>query len=362
MASFEKRGDYQWRAKVRRLGQKPLSKTFDTKIDAMDWAREVERKIKRGEIDDLNPVTQRTTVAQAVTSYRTNVLPTLARQGKGGAAVHLRRIESKFGSLFVSALRSPGINVWALELGTGIDQLGSASIVHHLNTFSALIRHAQTVLGVHIPAGNPVKLVTRPATAAARDRVLRDGEFDLLIRAARDPGDGPGMQPSAMLEPMIRLALATTMRQGELLALRREWINLKTRVLQLPADATKNGDSRTVALSSEALKVLRTVPTHISGRVFGCWKDASSFSKPWQRLVKRAKRIYADDCLSNGRKADPRILENLRFHDLRHHATTELFSKGLNPFEVASMTGHKSMQMLKRYTHVDAAKLAQKLG
>ncbi|MES2050693.1 MAG: site-specific integrase, partial [Pseudomonadota bacterium] len=171
MASFEKRGDYQWRAKVRRIGQTPLSKTFDTKIDAMDWAREVERKIKRGEIDDLNPVTQRTTVAQAVTSYRTNVLPTLARQGKGGADVHLRRIERKFGSLFVSALRSPGINAWALELGTGIDQLGSASIVHHLNTFSALIRHAQTVLGVHIPAGNPVKLVTRPATAAARDRV-----------------------------------------------------------------------------------------------------------------------------------------------------------------------------------------------
>jgi site-specific recombinase XerD len=56
------------------------------------------------------------------------------------------------------------------------------------------------------------------------------------------------------------------------------------------------------------------------------------------------------------------MLENLRFHDLRHHATTQLFSKGLNPFEVASMTGHKSMQMLKRYTHVDAQNLAKKLG
>lgn len=365
MASFEKRGDYQWRAKVRRLGQPELSKTFDTKIEAIDWAREVERKIKRGEIDDLDPTTQKITVSAAVKSYREHVLPTLARQGQGGQVVHLRRIVDRFGPLYVAALRAPAINTWARDLVTGNNKdngLGPQSIIHHLNTFSGLIRHAQTELGVHIPAGNPVKLVTRPAAAAARDRVLREGEFDLLMRAANDPGDGPGMQAGIMLEPIIRLALETSMRQGELLALRRDWINLRSRVIQVPADATKNGESRTVALSGAAVTVLKSVPPHIDGRVFGCWKDASSFSKPWRRLLARAKRIYADDCKSNGTKPDPRMLENLRFHDLRHHATTELFAKGLNPFEVASMTGHKSMQMLKRYTHTDAAKLAQKLG
>lgn len=362
MASFEKRGDYQWRAKVRRLGQPALSKTFDTKVDAEHWAREVERKIKRGEIDDLDPATQKITVAEAVKSYRAKVLPTLARQGKGGGDVHLRRIEAQFGSLFVAALRAPAVNTWASDLATGDDKLGAQSVIHHLNTFSSLIRHAQTNLGVHIPAGNPIKLVTRPATAAARDRVLREGEFDLLIQASRDPGDGPGMHAGSMLEPIIRLALATSMRQGELLALRRDWINLRTCVIQLPADATKNGESRTVALSSEAVGVITSIPLHINGRVFGSWKDASSFSKPWRRLLMRAKRIYADDCKQNEVKPDPRMLEDLRFHDLRHHATTELFSKGLNPFEVASMTGHKSMQMLRRYTHVDAAKLARKLG
>lgn len=200
------------------------------------------------------------------------------------------------------------------------------------------------------------------AVGIERDRVLRDGELDLLVRGARDAGDGHGMQAGVMLEPMIRLALATSMRQGELLALRREWIDKKSRTIQIPADATKNGDSRTVALSSAAASVLASIPLHISGRVFGSWKDASSFAKPWQRLLRRAKRIYADDCKLAGAKPSAGMLENLRFHDLRHSATTELFSKGLNPFEVASMTGHKSMQMLKRYTHVDAAKLAQKLG
>ena len=362
MASYEKRGDYQWRAKVRRLGQKPLSKTFDTKAEAEHWGREAERKIKRGEIDDLDPTTQRITVSDAAASYRAKVLPTLARQGKGTGDVHLRRIESEFGPFFVSALRAPGINSWVSKLAAGEHQLGAQSIIHHLNTFSSLIRHAQTVLGIHIPAGNPLKLVSRPATGSARDRVLRDGEFELLMRAARDTGDGPGMQAGTMLEPIIRLALATSLRQGELLALKRDWINLKTCVIHLPANATKNGESRTVALSSEAINVIKSAPLHISGRVFGCWKDASSFSKPWQRLLKRGKRIYIGDCELNGLKPDLRMLEDLRFHDLRHHATTELFTLGLNAFEVASMTGHKSMQMLKRYTHVDAARLAQKLG
>ena len=93
MASFEKRGDYQWRAKVRRQGQPIISKTFDTRKDAEDWAREVERKIKRGEIDDLDPSTQKTTVTAAIKSYKAEVVPSLARKGVGTVNVYLSRLE-----------------------------------------------------------------------------------------------------------------------------------------------------------------------------------------------------------------------------------------------------------------------------
>jgi integrase len=55
-------------------------------------------------------------------------------------------------------------------------------------------------------------------------------------------------------------------------------------------------------------------------------------------------------------------IENLRFHDLRHEATTQLFEKGLNIMEVASITGHKDLRMLRRYTHLKAEDLARKLG
>ncbi len=144
--------------------------------------------------------------------------------------------------------------------------------------------------------------------------------------------------------------------------MRWDWVDFKQCIVKIPADATKNGVARNVALSSEALTVLHSTTRNINGRVFGQWKNASSFSKPWQRLLRRARRIHEESCVNEGIKPNPEILANLRFHDLRHHATTDLFSRGLNPSEVASMTGHKSMQMLKRYTHVDAAKLAQKLG
>jgi hypothetical protein len=51
-------------------------------------------------------------------------------------------------------------------------------------------------------------------------------------------------------------------------------------------------------------------------------------------------------------------IEDLRFHDLRHEATTRLFEKGLNIMEVASITGHKDLRMLRRYTHLKAEDLA----
>ena len=52
---------------------------------------------------------------------------------------------------------------------------------------------------------------------------------------------------------------------------------------------------------------------------------------------------------------------DLHFHDLRHEATTRLFERGLNIIEVSSITGHKDLQMLRRYTHLRAEDLAKKL-
>ena len=136
----------------------------------------------------------------------------------------------------------------------------------------------------------------------------------------------------------VVLALETGMRRGELLSV--EWgnVDLNRRTALLPI--TKNGDSRGVPLSSRALTVLRSLPPSTTGRVFGdLTADAVKLS--FRRTTVRAG------------------ITGLRFHDLRHEATSRLFEKGLNVMEVASVTGHKTLQMLKRYTHLNAVDLGR---
>ena len=49
-------------------------------------------------------------------------------------------------------------------------------------------------------------------------------------------------------------------------------------------------------------------------------------------------------------------------HDMRHEATLRLFEKGLSIVEVASITGHEDLKMLKRYTHIKPESLVARLG
>jgi integrase len=81
-----------------------------------------------------------------------------------------------------------------------------------------------------------------------------------------------------------------------------------------------------------------------SDKVFWRWKSVSSFESSWQRVV-----------LKSG-------IENFRFHDLRHEATSRLFEMNLNMMEVSTITGHKTLQMLKRYTHLSIDKIRKKIN
>lgn len=130
------------------------------------------------------------------------------------------------------------------------------------------------------------------------------------------------------------------MRQGELLSLKWKDVNLVRRVAYL--SETKNSEAREVPLSSIAVTVLSKLPRRIDGKVFGV--SGAHVSKTFRETCKKLK------------------IEDLRWHDLRHEACSRLFEKGLNPMEVASISGHKTLQMLKRYTHLKAENLALKLG
>ena len=146
-----------------------------------------------------------------------------------------------------------------------------------------------------------------------------------------------------MLAAIMELAIETAMRLGELLALEWPNVDLAARVALLPD--TKTGEARRVPLSSRAVAILAALPRHISRRrVFWAWTRPDSFENCWRRAVRTAG------------------MQNLRFHDLRHEATSRFFERGLSLPEVAAITGHKTWQMLRRYTHLNVPALAQKLG
>ncbi|RME59315.1 site-specific integrase [Candidatus Parcubacteria bacterium] len=180
---------------------------------------------------------------------------------------------------------------------------------------------------------NPVSRIRKPKAGRPRDRRLQPGEEEKLLSACKQYADG-------MIYEIVVLALETAMRRGEIANLLWEHVNLRKRTVHLPE--TKTGEPRTVPLSSRAAAVLERLPRRIDGRVFGLTSDA--IGRAFRRVCARAG------------------IEGLRFHDLRHEATSRLFEKGLNPMQVAAITGHKTLQMLKRYTHLRAEDLAELLG
>jgi len=179
---------------------------------------------------------------------------------------------------------------------------------------------------------NPVEHVRKPPVSGGRTRRLDVSEERRIVRAlkAKNP----------QLLAIFYLALETAMRQGEILSLSWEYIDLNIGVAHLPI--TKNGSSRDVPLSSSARQVLREFAGPSHGPVFSY--TSNGFKSAWRLTL---EGLGIDD---------------LHFHDLRHEAVSRLFELGtLNVMEVAAISGHKSMNMLKRYTHLRALHLVNKL-
>ena len=196
---------------------------------------------------------------------------------------------------------------------------------------------------------NPVKSIRVPPPPKGRDRRLLPGEEKILTEACDTyKGDMPHI---------VQLALETGMRRGEIASMTWEMVNIKQRTITLPK--TKNGEKRIVPLSREAVRILSTLPRRIDGNVWGITQDA--ITRAFLLILKRGREAYEKDCREKRTKPDSKLLSNITFHDLRHEATSRFFEKGLNPMEVSTITGHKTLQMLKRYTHLRAEDLAEKL-
>lgn len=318
----------RWQAQVRRKGLAPRAKSFDTKIDAEKWARNLEAELDRsGSLPDTR-LAERMTIRELLARYLAEITP-----HKRSASTEAYRVKALMGRDI--AHRTLAM-LSSVDVATYRDQrlavVSPASVIRELNTLAHAIDIGRKEWGVHLPL-NPVRMIRRPAPPRGRDRRLNGDEQQRLLDAA-DAGRSPYMRP------LIVLAIETAMRQGELLSLTWDDIDLDARIAHL--EMTKSGERRDVPLSSRALDALeRMRELRVDDRVVPSTKSAVEQS--WQHLRKRAG------------------ITNLRFHDLRHEAVSRLLERGLNVIETATISGHKELRMLQRYSHLRAADLVARL-
>lgn len=138
---------------------------------------------------------------------------------------------------------------------------------------------------------------------------------------------------SGHLVPLIRFAVDTGGRLSELLGLDWRYVEMEHKRIQFVD--TKNGEDRTVRLCDRALATLAALDPKDTGPVFTYnGKAVKSMKTAFNKARERAG------------------LENLRFHDLRHTFASRLVQAGIPLYEVMNLTGHKSLEMVQRYSHL----------
>ena len=345
MASIRKRGDLQWQAEIRKKGFEPQRKTFNTRADAENWAKVTEAEMIRG-IFVSRSSAEKTTLKELIDRYIQEVTPT--HRGHESESIRLKAMAARDIAKKTAASLTSGD--FAAYRDSRLKKVAAATVHRELGLFQQVLDQARREWGINLH-DNPVKLVSRPRLDNARERRIEPLEEKYLL-------DATGACLTPWLRPMIEFALETAMRQGELCGLTWDNIDLSAPSAHLPK--TKNGDSRTVPLSTKAVSILKEMPRSIGGRVFPM--STNAVKQSWTRTIARALKKYEDDCKEAKNKPGKGFLGDLHFHDLRHEATSRLAMKIPNVLMLARITGHKDLQMLKRYYHPKVEDLAKMLG
>ena len=331
MATYRKRND-KWQARVQRSGQSPIAKSFNTKADAIKWARNVESQL------DLGTFAPKQTIPRLmlmVERYIEEVTPTK----KGDSQERYRANQFKKTKLADMQLDKITGEVLAQYRDSRLKEVSANTVRLELAFLSVVFEQCRKEWGLAV--SNPVRQIRMPKPGKPRQRRLEAGEEEALLAACK-------ASRAYYLHSFVVLAIETGMRSGELLSVTWSNVNFDKRTIFLPD--TKNGRPRTVPLSTRALNAIHTLPRSINGRLFS--SGYHSIHNAFKLAITKAQATQTDS---------KTFLHGLRFHDLRHEAVTRLFEKGLNPIEVGMVSGHKTLSMLQRYTHLRAEALAVKL-
>ena len=364
MASIQERidrnGKPRYTARIRVQGERPQAATFNTLTAAKQWAQRTESDLRRGRhLPDTEA--KRRTLADAIDRYeespafRNKAPGTIASQKK-----HLTHWRESLGHVTLSHLTPATIGDERDRIARGEDRKepkrhrprkgkveatddksdkikprSPATVVRYLAALSAVLSY--TVNELRWIESNPILRVSKPKEPRGRVRILADEERQALLKACNE-SDNPH------LHDVVVLALSTAARKGELRNL--EWRHVDFDQRRIVLDKTKNGDRRVIPIRGEAERILEA-----RSRIRRI-DNPFVFPAPFKRGKEPGPVDFTQawyDALEDAN------IEDFRFHDLRHSAASYLAMNGATLTELAEVLGHRTLQMVRRYSHLTEA-------
>ena len=321
MASIRQRGR-KYYAEVRRRGIYRTG-TFRTKTQAKQWASEIEDAIDDSRAFDV------TTLHDALRRYEQEV--SSKKPGGRWEIVRLQRFARELPDTPIDRVTAADIADWR---DTRLRTVATSSVRREMVLLSSVFSIARREWG--LIERNPMADVRKPADRPAREQLISDDQAQALMTAAGYVRGQRCYTTRQLTAAALDLALETAMRQGEIINIRGNHVDLDQRVVTLPK--TKNGTVRQVPLSSSAVEILESLDQE---RPFPV--TSGSMSATFRKIT-----------------ASAGLAGEFTFHDSRATAITRL-AKRLDIHDLARMTGHRDLRMLMRYYRAPASAIARQL-
>lgn len=327
------KGKITYQVCIRVKGSEPIYETFERKTDAELWAKGVEYQLKRGFSIKDNEA-KKHTLGELIDRYIKEVL-SRRKNDQQKIKTQLLWWKSHIGCRLLSEITPSLIAKYR-------DILLTESVKSKTGYRSAsTARKYMCSLSLALKKGinewewldvNPLNKVEGIKVDNARERYLNEDEQLRLLDAALNSSN-------KYIYLLVVLALATGARRGELMNLTWDNVKLDLEEPMLYLMKTKNGENRAVPITGLALEVMKEFSKirQINSKLVFPHADGK---KPmdlrwyWEQVVKNAK------------------IEDFTFHDTRHCAGSNLAMNGASLLDIADILGHKTMQMVKRYSHL----------
>lgn len=181
---------------------------------------------------------------------------------------------------------------------------------------------------------NPVSRVSMPKDPPRRVRYLTDEEIDRLLDCSEK-----------WFKPVLVLAINTGLRQGNIISLIWDKVNLFKRVIVLDASEMKNEEGLGIPINDTLFEVLKDLykVRHLTSNLLFMRNGRPLYKGLLDRALKRA-------CQKAG-------ITNFRFHDLRHTFASSLVQSGVDLYTIQRLLGHKDGRVTQRYAHLAQEKL-----